>query len=190
MLWYNSLLQCHALLQLLVVQLQPGRLRALQQQQLVQILWAAAVLGISQPVLSEDTVRKIVEVLHGGVPLMSCRTLARVLHALALLRMRPYRAWRYDWEQQFLRRYSGFDREDTVAVLFSLAALHPSPEVKLGAPLTTALLACMERHMPAMGSVELVTVKEGLHALHRKLNSRQLRSVDAELSRRLQHMAC
>jgi len=155
---------------------------------LAPLLWASAALGAG-PYISPQGVHLAMEQLHGHLPTMCPPHLVYALHAAAMLRLRPYRAWMADWQQQLLRHAPALSCVDSVRVVCSLAVLLP-PATKIGAPVTAALVNRLSHHLPAMNMLEVSLSLAAIRRLYRRLSGRPLQRLVHAMEDRLQFTLC
>lgn len=154
--------------------------------QWVSLLWAAGALG-ARPPPTEASLEVAFQLLHAQMASLPPPKLARSVHAAALLGVRPYTAWRADWEQRLLRLPAPGDvgPAGAVAVVLSLAALRV-PSKKLGEPVTAAVVEALRSHLPRLGRVQLQAVLDALDELYPRKKGAPLQQLVANVRRRLE----
>ncbi|KAL6748126.1 hypothetical protein V8C86DRAFT_1192964 [Haematococcus lacustris] len=125
--------------------------------------------------------------LQGGLPLLSVAGSVQALHAAALLCIRPYPAWRADWELAVLRKGGTLSATSALQMAWALDVTLPRP-CRLSASLTSALVAALSRHAGQLSREQLSLARHCLLRLFPRLRSRPLQQLIADIDLRLQHM--
>lgn len=154
---------------------------------LVTVVQAAAMLAGPDALAAEqEWCDAVLLQLHAQLPTLSPAKLAGAVNAVALLQVRPYKAWVYALCQRLRVDARVLDAEQTLVILEGLAAVG----IQLDPEVLHAFALQIERFMGAWDGSELGRVAQALKKMYPKvLPGRSIQQLVGELQRRQQFLA-
>jgi hypothetical protein len=153
----------------------------------VAVVQAAAMLaGPDALAAKQEWCDAVLLQLHAQLPTLSPGELAGAVNAVALLQVRPYKAWVYALCQRLRVDARALDAQQTLVILQGLAAVG----IQLDPEVLHAFVLQIERFMGAWDGSELGRVAQALKKMYPKvLPGRSIHQLVGELQRRQQFLA-